>query len=244
MPSPTAISAIESGSCIVFWCAEIGLDTPLRVANAGRDTHVDGDLYTSCGLTVEVTRQLFGGTVHVEIDDDGSFEESEDADDCRGASFAVSIVYRLPGGDEVESWWTGEVGDVSFPEGRVRFSAGAAESLRSGLAAPETDDRCVHDFKGPGCTYAGATATCDGSLAACQAMAGGSNEINRVSAEWAPEAGTVLVMEGTPYSIPSSPTDPGGNTAHVGRLVGTRISLPTGAEPRPGNPGSGGNPNT
>ena len=237
MPDADILTALESGEATVFWCVYVGLSSPLYLTTFGVETTVDSDTYTPHGMKIQVTRQYLGGTCVVDMDDDGTLEEAEDQDDWRGSDIEVYRVWRLSGGDEVESMYVGTVGEVGFSEGRVRISAGAAETLAVGPATPETDDRCVHVFKGPGCGYSGATATCDGSLTACQAMNGGSNEINRVSAEYAPVPGTVVIWEGTPYYVPASTT--GSNVSSTGATIsstGVATGSGTGhtANPPPG----------
>lgn len=201
--SSTIKAALATGHVAAWWCVEVGFGTPLRLTDCGEPLYVTADSawYTPHQLAVSISVQMIGGTVQVVLDDDGTLEALEAAQPAAGRTLRVFRVFVTTTGQEVEVHWDGlcESAEVGEDGRSITFTGGAAGLLAVGPGSPILTNRCAHDFMGPGCTYAGAETACDGSYDRCGVL---GNRLNFVSALWAPEPGTTVVIDGDPYVIP------------------------------------------
>lgn len=188
LPLPTYVSTHKSDAARrYYWLLEIAATsaTPLvRITDCdqplvyGGNTYAAGRGFTVSGmqvgefsLSVDNGDGVFGGYAAVWVGPDAhpKVTLTEVWLDATTASLTVQDGYQLAGGvADALSW------DDSSVEIRVIPSAVSTQLLSHGMKWER--DRCTYRaFKGPECGYAGVTATCDRTPAACAGMAGGSN---------------------------------------------------------------------
>lgn len=217
-------TAIATGAFKMVWLVEIGFDTPLRLTDAEHVIHYGGNHYTPWpGINVTAPKQETGGGVTVSMDDDGTIDAIESADDAAGRDLTVIRLYSTGSGDKAVTEWSGIIENYDCENyTRCIFRADAPHLLRVGPAMPIWASECINDFKSAQCGYSGATTVCKGSWAECDAM---NNTTNFISALKAPTPGEIVVIGGQRYTVggyqPPPPNEPPGTpppwrpTAHV-----------------------------
>jgi hypothetical protein len=207
---------LATGSVKMLWLLEIGFTPALRLTNAEHDVVYGGNRYlTWPSIDVTAPKEDQGGGVTVTLPDDGTIDALERTNDSGGKTMTVTRLYSTASGLKTVEEWSGIIENYdSDNHSRCVFRADAPHLLRVGPAMPTWSDVCINDFKSARCGYAGATASCNGTWAACAAMAGGTNTSNFVAANKAPTPGDIVVLGGQRYTVggyqPPPPSVPPG----------------------------------
>lgn len=210
------LTQLATGSWKMIWLVEVGFSTPLRLTDAEHDVVYGGNTYTSWpAIHVTAPRQDMGGGVTVTLSDDGTIDARERTGDAAGRTLTVTRLYSTADGLKTISEWSGVIENYDSENyGKCVFRADAPHLIRVGPAMPVWCDTCINDFKSAQCGYAGVTTSCDGTISACEDMAGGSNRVNFISAFKAPTPGDIVVLGGQRYVVggyqPAPVVDPPG----------------------------------